>query len=986
MSSFSAPRDPFRRGLRGNSRARALVPTIVVFVALVVVWAIFTNFWTERLWYQSVSFSSVFSTTLLTRIGLFVVFGVVMAGAVLASLWVAYAVRPRYRAMSSEQQALDRYRDAIDPHHKLIAGIIVGVLGIIAGWSASGRWSSYLQWRNAVPFGTKDPQFGKDPSFYLFGYPWYRFLIGYGFAIVVLALVVALIAHYLYGGIRLQTQGQKASAAAQAHVSVLLGLFVLLKAVAYWFDRYGLALGGHLISRQEFTGVTYTDAHAVLPAKTILTFIALICAVLFFLNVVRRTWLLPGLGVGLLLLSAVLLGWAWPAVVQQAQVKPNEPDLENAYIQRNINATRFAYGIGGTKVTPYAAKTTATEEQVNQDTETLPGIRLIDPAVVGRTFDQLQQVRGFYTFANPLDVDRYKVDDETRDAVVAVRELSLAGVPADQRNWNNDHTVFTHGYGMVASYGNEYTSEGSPRWLEGGIPPSGNLPKFEPRVYFGEQSPSYSIVGAAKGAKSIELDVPGGDSGANSTTTYNGKGGVPMGSFFNQMLYATKFSDLNILLSGRVNNSSKVLYDRHPRERVQKVAPWLSLDSNPYPAVVDGRVKWIIDGYTMSENYPLSQRLDLQDATSDSLERAPAIAGQPSVEVNYVRNSVKAVVDAYDGDVDLYAWDTKDPVLKTWQKAFPGTIKPKPTDGELLEHLRYPEDLMKLQREILAQYHVTNARTFYEGSERWRIPPDPTRGQSRKQPAYYLSVRMPDQDQPVFSLTSSYIYFNRQNMAAFVAVNADARSKEYGQIRILQLNDKTQIDGPNQVSNKLKSDGDVSEALLPLQRAGNEATYGNLLTLPIGGGLLYVQPVYVQASQGTTYPLLRLVLASSGGKIGVGTTLEEALNEVYQSDLETGDDQPPPDQGDDQPPDKGEPAQAVAKWLAEANQAFDRAEVELKKGNLAGYQDWNKKAQDAVAQALKAQQQADAAGDKSTPKPTKTPTTPTPTPTAEPNS
>lgn len=930
--------------------------------------AIFTSLWTERLWFQSIDYSTVFTTSLVTRLGMFAVFGLLMAVAVLANVWIAYRVRPRYRAMSSEQQTLDRYREVVDPHRKLVALLVALGIGLIAGWSAASRWTMYLQWRNAEVFGTQDPQFGLDPSFYIFGYPWYRFLIGFGFAIVILGLIVGLITHYLYGGIRLQTQGQRASAASQAHISVLLGLFVLLKAVAYWFDRYGLALGTHQVSQQSFTGITYTDAHAVLPAKTILTFIAVICAVLFFANVVRRTWLLPGIGVGLLLLSAVLLGWAWPAVVQQFQVLPNEPDRERPYIQRNIDATRYAYGIEDTKVIPYEAETEATEEQQNEAETAQPNVRLIDPAVVGKTFDQLQQVRGYYTFADPLDIDRYEINGETRDTVVALREMSLDGVGQEQRNWANDHTVFTHGFGFVAAYGDQRTSEGAPEWAERDVPPTGELGDYEPRVYYGEESPTYSIVGQPKGEDSWELDRPG--TTGEATYTYKGDSGVPIGSFFNRVLYAMKFQEATILLTDRVNSESKVLYDRSPRDRVQKAAPWLRVDSNPYPAVVDGRIKWILDGYTHSDSYPLSQRLDWNDATSDSLTARPAIAGQPSSDVNYIRNSVKATVDAYDGSVELYAWDESDPILRTWRNAFPGTVKPKKalTDqAELLEHLRYPEDIMKVQRDILAQYHVTDAPTFYEGSERWKIPEDPTRGEAVKQPPYYLSVRMPGQDGPVFSQTGTYIYHNRQNLAAFFAVNSDARSDDFGTIRVLQLADKTQIDGPNQIANKLKGDNEVSGQLLPLQRQGNEVIHGNLLTLPIGGSLLYVQPVYVEAGSGTAYPLMRLVLASSGGRIGVGVTLDDALAEVYGDGDDSGDEQGDEqggeqgDGGDEPPPDgsgQPEPPESVQAEIDKANEAFARADQELKEGNLDAYARWIERAKAAVQRAGDAQAQA----------------------------
>ena len=978
MSSASAPRDPFRRGFSGGQRRpRALLPTIVAVIVLGLLFAVFTNLWTERQWYAAIDYSTVFSTQVWTRAGLFVVFGLVFAAVVFGNLALAYRLRPRYRAMSSEQQTLDRYREVVDPRKLLIGLVLAGVIGAIAGSNASGRWDTYLQWVNATPFGTADPEYGMDMSFYLFGYPWYRFLLGFGFVLVLVSAIGVAITHYIYGGIRLQTPGQKMSAAAQAHLSVLVGLFILLKAVAYWFDRYGLMLGQHSFDQQEFTGITYSDAHALAPAKTILTFIAVICALLFFANLVRRTLLLPGLGLGLLVLSAVLLGWAWPTVIQLADVTPNEPDRERPYIAENLKATKEAYGIADAEVENYRPKTEANQNQLSADDDVIPGIRLVDPTVVPRTFEQLQQVRGFYSFSDPLDVGRYDVDGEDEDTVLAVRELNLDGISDSQRNWNNDHTVFTHGYGVVAAYGNRQGEEGNPEWMEGGIPPKGELGKYEPRVYYGEESPAYSFVGVPKGTAPREMDRPSSGSGDDESYTYDGKGGVPMGSLLDRVLYASRFQDFNILLSDRINSETKVMYDRHPRERVEKVAPWLTVDSDAYPAVVDGRVVWIVDAYTMSDSYPMSQLQDVQEATSDSLSQAPAIAGQPSQQLNYVRNSVKAVVDAYDGTVDLYAWEDDDPMLKTWTKAFPDTVKPRSEmPDELLDHVRYPYDMMKIQREILSMYHVDDPLTWYNGSERWRIPSDPAEPQSEtKQPGYYLSVKMPGQDEPQFSLTSTFIYDNRQNLAAFAAVNADARSDDYGKMHVLRVvgtdqgggadsgEGQGQVDGPRQIANKLESDNAVADALLPFKRAGNDVVNGNLLTLPVGGGLLYVQPIYVEREGEGAYPLMRLVLSSFGGNIGVGTTLQDSLDMTFGG--ESGaDTEEETDTGEDNEGGEptGPPSSEVQQELAAAADSFEAADKALSEGNLGSYENHIKEAEAAVQRAMDLQAAAQQSG------------------------
>jgi uncharacterized membrane protein (UPF0182 family) len=741
---------------------------------------------------------------------------------------------------------------------------------------------------------------------------------------------------------------------------------VLFKALDYWLDRYDVTSGsGGLI-----TGVTYTDDKAVLPSKEILTFIALICAVLFFANVFRRTWMLPSVGLALLVLSAILLGVIWPGVVQQFQVSPSEPDKEAPYIKRNIEATRTAFGVDDVEITPYPATVSVSTDRLKADTQSLPGIRLLDPALVSDTYEQLQQVRGYYSVPNVLDVDRYPVNGEERDMVLAVRELNQGGVPDDQRNWANLHTVYTHGLGVIAAYGNQRDSEGNlvdndgePEWAEQDIPPQGDLTEvtggYQPRIYFGEQSPRYSIVGGPEGGRSVEFDIPEGEGtgSAAEKNTYDGKGGVPVGGLFNKLLYAIKFSEPNIVLSNRVNEDSKVLYDRAPRTRVQKVAPWLTVDGDSYPAIVDGRVVWILDAYTTTDRYPMAEKRSLSEMVRDSLQPQTAYATLPTDEINYMRNSVKAVVDAYDGTVKLYEWDDQDPILKAWSSAFPGVVLPKSSIPEdLRAHMRYPEDLFKVQRNILAEYHVTQPKTFYEGSDQWNVPQDPT-DRTQKQPPYRLSVQTPSGgSEPVFSLTSVYVPQKRENLAAFISVDADASQGDYGKIRVLRLPGSTQIPGPSQIANQFGADQEIQDRRLAFTRTGSKVIDGNLLTLPVGDGLLYVQPLYTLRESGEgRYPVLRYVLASFGKEVGIGTTLTGALDDVLgeidpdnESVGEPGA-QPQPEEG----PSTPVPGDVQA-LLEQAEDAFTEAEQALQDGDLKGYADATERARDLVAQALEA--------------------------------
>jgi len=938
---------------RSGHRRNALLPTLLIVAVVIVVYVIFTNIWTDRLWFSSIGFTSVFTKLLWTKIALFAVFGVVMGAAVVASAGLAYRMRPRIRRASSGSAMLDRYREVLENRFIQLMIVLGIVVGLFAGGAAAGHAQTYLAWANATPFGVKDPTFGLDISFFVFIYPWIRFIASYLFVALIFALLASGTVHYVTGALRFSQRGRTSLPAAQVHLSVLLGLAILVKGVQYWFDQYGMAVHTGTL----MTGVTYTPDHITIRAKMILAIIAGICALIFFANAVLRRWAVPMVGLALMVLSGLLLGAVYPAAYQRLSVKPDEPDKEAPYISQNIQATRAAYGVDKVKITDYTAKTTATAGQLRSDAEALPGIRLIDPAVIGPAFEQLQQVRGYYSFPSVLDVDRYKVGNATSDAVVAVRELDSSGLA--EQNWNNLHTVYTHGYGLVAAYGNR-SSNGEPDWIVKDIPPVGELSEHEPRIYYGERESDFSkfaIVGAKPNGQSLEIDTPGGgENGSPKTYTYAGTGGVPIGSAMNRLLYATKFVDGNILLSDRIDANSKIIYDRSPQQRVQAAAPWLTIDQDAYPAVVQGRIVWVVDAYTTSDSYPNSQRLSLRDATADSLSSGQPADLQAPNNINYMRNSVKAVVDAFDGTVKLYGWEEADPILQTWAKVFPGTVLPKSSiPADLLAHLRYPEDLFKVQRTILSRYHVTDPQQWYNQNNAWEVPKSPIPGSKTDQleTPYYLSIKWPGDADAVFSNTTVFVPKGRSNISAYMAVNADASSPAYGELRILRMSDTSQIDGPGQSENAMVTNPVVAEALRPFTQGSAGAIYGNLLTLPVGGGLLYVQPIYTQRSgSNASYPALQFVVARFGQTIGLGTTLQAALDQVFKGDsgASTGE------QGGSKPTQPTGPGDnaAVLKALNEANQAFADAEKALKGGDLATYQKKNGEAKAAVDRALKA--------------------------------
>ncbi|MDA0562957.1 UPF0182 family protein [Streptomonospora sp. S1-112] len=1000
-------------------RSRLLAPVAVAVVVIAAGLLTAANFWTDYLWFDSVGYTSVYLTELRTRALLFAVGAVLMGVAVGVSMYVAYRTRPLAPPLSPEQQGLARYRMSVDPRRKVFFWVIVAGLALLTGASASGEWGTYLQFANSQQFGVADPQFERDISFYTFVYPFLRVLLAYAFAAVVLAFIAAVVVHYLYGGVRLQSQGQRATPAARVHLSVLLGVFVLLRAAAYWLDQYGL-----VFSDRGYTfGASYTDVNAVLYAVVILAVISVVCALLFFANIYVRNVMMPVASLGLLVLSAILIGGIYPAIVQQFQVSPNEQRAERPFIERTIEATRAAYGIDNAEVIDYDAQTELTPEELSAEAATIPSVRLIDPSVVSQTFQQMQQVRGFYRFPEVLDVDRY-TDSEGNsvDTIIAARELE--GPPSDQDNWLTRHTVYTHGFGIVAAAGNQVDDQGRPVFTEYNIPPEGELSdvvgEYEPRIYFGREGAEYVIVnaepeydyplggggedvpttedagtpegdpspdnanapaqadtegdqgggaeespqespegGATEGAEESPAAEQEGGGGAGdpessqATNRYDGEGGVQLSNFFVRILYALRYQEPDILLNNAITSESQIIYERDPADRVEQVAPFLTADGKPYPAIVDGRVLWIVDAYTTSNMYPYSERIDLADATEDTFTQSTdTVNALPGHQVNYIRNSVKATVDAYDGTVTLYGWDEEDPVLQTWSNAFPGVITDRDEiDDELMSHLRYPDDLVKVQREMLRRYHVTDPDAFYGGQDFWNVPSDPTaEGESASpEPPYRQTIGFPGQEEPAFSVTSTFVPRGRENLAGFLSVNSDATSEDYGSLRILSLPQDTVVMGPGQVQAQFAADDAIRDELLPLQQSDqSRIIYGNLLTLPFADGLLYVEPLYVQAEGSqTSYPLLQKVMVGFGEQVAIGNNLQEALNNLFE---EGGplEEEPPPGDGDTGEGDGGGGGGDLAAALEDASQAYEEGQEALQDGDFTAYDEAN----DRLAEAL----------------------------------
>ena len=961
-----------QRRRRPANRAWVAVGVVALFLLITSGRGIAT-YYTDFLWFDELGIDEVYRTSISTRFFLAGFFILLFFGLLLANLLIADRLAPAFRPLGPEDEIVARYQEAVGPHANKLRIAVAAMFALIAGSGAGGQWKNWLLFRNGVSFGENDPLFERDVSFYVFRLPFLSYIIDWLFVAFVLILILTAVAHYLNGGIRLQAPVQRVTPQVKAHLSVLLGLVFLAKAGGYYIDRYELSFS----TRGVVDGAGYTDVNAQLPATTLLMWIMVAAFFLFIINIWRRGWALPVIALMVWAIVALTAGVLYPAFIQKFRVEPNEPTREREYIGRNIDATREALGLTDIQERDFSAATDLGAADLVENAETIRNVRLWDPPFLRSTYRRLQEVRSFFRF-NDVDVDRYQIDGRTTQVVLSARELNPDGLPSERQSWVNKHLQYTHGYGAVLSPANAVTSDGEPAFLVKDVPPQGSPEITQPQIYFGEDLGSYAIANSAQ----KEIDFPKPD-GTDQTSSYAGKGGIPIDNTLKRLALFARFSEVNILTSNAITDESRALFYRDVRERAQIAAPFLSFDFDPYPVVIDGRIVWLLDAYTTTNRYPYAQR-----AITDRLEDQSDLRG---ADFNYIRNSVKVAIDAYDGTMTFYVVDDQDPIARAWAKAFPDLFTTDEIPDELRSHFRYPEDLFRVQTTMYGRYHIDDPIDFFGSSDRWDISQDPgtkvavaansttasttptpggvtttTTNREERMDPYYLLMRLPEEEREEFLLLQPFVPTSRddtrQELTAFMVAKSDPES--YGQLEVFVMPRNQLPAGPAIVDARINQEPEVSEQITLLSRAGSQVLLGNLLIIPINDSLLYIRPLYVQAER-TAVPQFKKAIVVYADRVEMRDTLKQALEAIFGEAPETqeeapvdGDQPPPTDGGEPEPPPDGGQVESVQALLDQATAAFIAADEALKAGDLATYQAKNREARDLIARAGEQLQQS----------------------------
>jgi uncharacterized membrane protein (UPF0182 family) len=830
------------------------LPPVVILIVVFVLLGLFAQLiplYTDWLWFNEVGYQQLFLSILSLRGGLFTA----MLIAVMVFLWANLTFAARTAAPDVVWELEDQLglpgRVVIEPLLRRFLPAVLLVIAIVAGLRASAQWSTVVGFLNGTPFGTTDPLFERDLSFYVFVLPFWRLLHGWATALVTGTVVLALAVYVLRRSLALTTRGPRLAVRARAHLLVLGALLLALKAVGFWLDRYDVLFS----PRGTIVGASYTDIHASLPMLGALAVLAALCAVACLVQMGRP-------GIRFVAGGLVALGAAWlvglgvyPSLLQRFRVVPNELAAERPFIAHNIRMTRQAYGLDRIVEREFPADESLDARAIERNAPTVKNIRLWDYRPLLRTYGQLQEIRTYYKFQD-VDNDRYVVDGEYRQLMLSPRELSYPHLQS--RIWINEHLTFTHGYGVVVGPVNRITTEGLPEFLVKDIPPS-SVPGFpkvtRPEIYYGEISNEYALVRT----RSQELDYPAGDQ--NVYATYTGRGGVILSSWLRKLAFAARFAEIKILLSNDLTDESRIMMYRAVGQRVRQIAPFFRYDRDPYIVVTgEGRLVWMLDGYTTTDRYPYSE----------------PVAGLG----NYVRNSVKATVDAYDGNVTFYIADPTDPIIRAWAGAFPGLLKPlAEMPPDLQKHIRYPEDFFAIQARKYAKYHMEDPQVFYNQEDLWAVPRRAIEGRDREMEPYYTIMRLPGEAKEEFVLLTLFNPSRRDNMIAWLAARSDP--PHYGRLVVFNFPKQKLVYGPRQIDARIDQDPIISQQLSLWNQRGSQVIRGSLLAIPIDQSLIYVQPLYLAAAEQGALPELRRVIVAYGNQIAMEPTLEQSLGRIF---------------------------------------------------------------------------------------------------------
>ena len=949
-------REPIPYTRKGRSRKILWIILGIGFVGLIAMRSLAT-LWTDYLWYSSVGQVGVWSTLVFTRLWLVLAASLLAIAIVWVNLYLVDRISPRRGVTpgSPDEELLMRYQTWVEPRSGRLRLLASAFFGILLGLGAAAWWEDWLLFSRGGSFGLSDPIFNHDIGLYVFDVPFMRDVFAWAFQLTLVLTLIVVAVHYLNGGINVQGPGSRTSSGVKAHVSILLALLALLKVAGYQLDKWDLLYS----SRGQVFGASYADVNAQVPALNLLMIISLVAAVILLVNLWFRGWTLPIVAVGLWLVTSIIVGGVYPALVQRLTVEPDEVNKESQYVAYNIEFTREAYGLTDVEVEPFAAEPVLTPEDLAANATTIDNIRLWDPGVLNVTYRQLQNIVTYYDIGD-VDVDRYQIDGDLTQVMVSARELEEQGIPGE--GWVTERLVYTHGFGSVLSPANDVTTQGQPDFLVKDIPPVNlsddpSLNIDQPRIYFSDHAETDYVIA---GTSQQEVDFPIGSSGADvATNSYDGEGGVKLGGFFQRAAWALRFGNLDTLISDRLASDSKVLLERNLRSRIERLAPFLYGDADPYIVIAEGRLKWVMDLYTITDRYPYS--------APASTARLNAGAGLPN-RFNYIRNSVKAVVDAYDGTIDLYVIDPDDPVIQANEAIFPGVFRPgSELPVEIIEHFRYPEDLFRVQTDQYQLYHMTNPDQFFTVSDPWQIARDPStsprpalRGRFADSSGqefnpmlpYYLLMKLPGEERPSFLLMQPFTPLGRPNMVSFMVAKSGPL-EEYGRIIEYGLPSDSQIDGPGQVGNFVNQDPEISAEFTLLGQGGSRVIQGNMLVIPIEQSLLYVQPIYISANDeasSTGIPEFKRVVVSFNGQIEMRDSLSEALTAVFG--VSNGDGDGTGDGGTTDPV-TGTIEEQVVELLARADQAFMEADEAMQNGDLVTWAQKIEEAQAAVEEATR---------------------------------